>query len=186
MRTLTFLLSLLLASSITRAQDKYYSSQYNKLIEVQGTEYVIASYSEWGKLYSITGRHLLFMNTLTGEINRIEFPIQTDIKKIEQVKIDSLDLNVILVSASTMDLDGKNGIDWKDPVQLMIMSPDGKEKIQVADDRFDIQLWTVNKQTGNLVVIGHYDNNYNGRVDKEEKNEILIYDLRNKLLIRKI
>jgi hypothetical protein len=167
-------------------QDKYNYVHFNKLTEVVGTEFVIASIENWGKMLATNSKYLLFINTKTGETNQVDFPNDAGIGKIEQMKIDSLDLNVIVVSARTVDLDGKNGIDWNDPTQIIILSPDGKTKTQMTDNKFFVSTWTFNKLTGTIVITGYYDTNNNNKYDKTDKNEIHVYDLKTLKLINKI
>jgi hypothetical protein len=167
-------------------QDKYNYVDFNKLSEVIGTEYVIASIENWGKMFDTKSRYLLFINTKTGLTKQVDFPNDGYVEKIEQVKLDSLDINKIIVSAQTVDLDGKNGIDWADPKQIIILSTDGQKKTQLTDDKFFSQTWIVNKQTGTITVTGHYDTNNNNKYDKTDKNEIHIYDLQTLKLISKI
>jgi hypothetical protein len=83
-------------------------------------------------------------------------------------------------------LDGKNGIDWNDPTQIIILSPDGKTKTQLTDNKFFVRTWTVNKLSGTIVVTGHYDTNNNNKYDKTDKNEIHVYALKTLKLINKI
>ena len=170
----------------TYGQDKYNYVHFNKLTEVVGTEYVIASIENWGKMLETKSRYLLFINTKTGETNQVDFSSDAGIGKLEQVKLDSLDINLIIVSARTVDLDGKNGIDWNDPTQIIILSTDGKTKTQLTDNKFFARTWTVNKLTGTIVVTGHYDTNNNNKYDKTDKNEIHVYDLKTLKLISKI
>lgn len=167
-------------------QDKHNYVHFNKLTEVEGTEYVIASIENWNKFYYSKGCYLLFINTKTGQTKQIDFPNNGYLEKIEQVKIDSLGINKIIVSAQTVDLDGKNGIDWADPKQIIILSTDGQEKTQLTDDKFFSRTWIVNKLTGTITVTGHYDTNNNNKYDKTDINEIRIYDLRTLKLISKI
>ena len=167
-------------------QDKYNYVHFNKLTEVVGTEYIIASIENWGKLFETKSRYLLFINTKTGETQQADFPNDAHIGQIEQIKIDSLEINLIVVSARTVDLDGKSGIDWNDPTQIIILSPDGKEKIQLTESKFFVRTWIVNQMTGTIVVTGHYDTNNNGKYDKTDKNEIHVYDLKTLKLISKI
>lgn len=167
-------------------KDKYNYVYFNKLTEVIGTEYVIASIENWGKMLETKSRYLLFINTKTGETKQVDFPNDAGIGKIEQVKIDSLGINLIVVSARTVDLDGKGGIDWNDPTQIIILLPDGKEKTQLTEDKFFVRTWTINKLTGTIVITGHYDTNNNNKYDKTDKNEIHVYDLKTLKLINKI
>ena len=170
----------------TYGQDKYNYVHFNKLTEVVGTEYVIASIENWGKMLDTKSRYLLFINTKTGQSKQVDFPNDGYMEKVEQVKIDSFGINKIIVSAQTVDLDGKNGIDWADPKQIIILSTDGQEKTQLTDNKFFARTWTVNKQTGTIVITGHYDTNNNNKYDKTDKNEIHIYDLRTLKQISKI
>ena len=176
---------LLMLSISSYAQDKSNYVLYNKLIELKGTDYVIATIENWGKLAS-KGRYLLFINTSNGQTKELDLPKDAYIDKVEQVKIDSLKINKVIVAANTVNLDGSKHIDWGDPQQIIVVSTDGREVTQVTDDKFYVSTWTVNNQTGKIVVTGHYDSNNNGKYDKTDKHEILIYDLQTLKLISKI
>lgn len=167
-------------------QDKYNYIHFNKLTEVAGTEYVIASVEDRGKMFDIKNRYLLFVNSETGETNQVDFSGDANIRKIEQIKIDTLGINLIAVEARTVDLDGKKGIDWNDPTQIIIISPDGKQKTQLTESRFFVRTWVVNQLSGTIVVTGHYDTNNNNKYDKTDKSEIHIYDLKTLTLKSKI
>jgi hypothetical protein len=182
------LLIVLLASLTLQAygQDKYNYVHFNKLTEATGTEYVIASIENWGKIMETKSKYLLFINTRNGETKQIDFPNDAGIENLDQIKIDSLGINLIVVSARTVDLDGKSGIDWNDPTQIIVLSPDGNNKTQLTDDKFFSRTWTVNKLTGTIVITGHYDTNNNNKYDKTDKNEIHIYDLKTLKQISKI
>jgi hypothetical protein len=181
---LTIVLTILTLTSY--GQNKYNYVHFNKLTEVIGTEYVIASIENWGKMLDTKSRYLLFINTRTGETNQIDFPNDARIDKLEQVKIDSLGINLIVVAGKTVDLDGKSGVDWNDPTQIIIISPDGKEKFQLTENKFFVRTWVVNKLTGTIVITGHYDSNNNNKYDKTDINEIHIYDLKTLKLSSKI
>ena len=167
-------------------QDKYNYVHFNKLTEVVGTEFVIASMENYAKFLELKSRYFLFINTKTGDTNQVEFPNDAGIRELEQIKIDSLGINLIVVSAKTVDLDEKNGIDWNDPTQIIILSTDGKTKTQLTDNKFFVHTWTVNMLTGTIVVTGYYDSNNNNKNDKEDKSEIQVYDLKTLKLINKI
>ena len=171
---------------ITYGQDKFNYTHFNKLNEVTGTEFVIASIEHLGKISGTKNKFLLFINTETGETHQVDFPTDANIMKLEQVKIDSLDINVIIISARTVDLDGKSGIDWNDPTQIFVLSPDGKQKTQITDNKLFVRTWTINKFSGTIVITGHFDTNNNNKYDKTDKNEIHIYDLKTLELIKKI
>lgn len=185
MKQLILFLLILLSLNIY-AQDKYNYTHFNKLTEVEGTDYVFATIENLGKIEGVKNRYLLFINTKTGETNQADFPNDSNLEKFEQVKIEDLNINKIIVSAQTIDLDGKKGIDWNDPNQIFVLSTDGKEKVQLTDSKLFVRTWVVNKKTGTIVVTGHYDTNNNGKYDKTDKNEISIYDLQTLKLISKI
>lgn len=167
-------------------QDKYNYVHYNKLTEIKGTEYVIASIDSYGKGFFSKGEHLLFINSKNGQTKQTDFPSDAQIYKIEQIKIDSLKINCVLVAAKTVNLNGDKGIGWKDPEQIFIYSPNGDKLSQLTDNKFFCRTWVVNNTTGTIIITGHFDSNNNGEYDKTDKNEILIFDLRTYKLISKI
>ena len=180
------LIGLTIFTFITYGQDKYNYVHFNKLTEIAGTEYVIASIENMGKMLETRSSYLLFINSKTGETKQVDISVNLWSDKLEQIKIDSLNINLIVVSAKTVDLDGKSGIDWNDPTQIIILSPDGKEKTQLTESKFFVRTWIVNKLSGTIVVTGHYDTNNNKEYDKTDKNEIHIYDLKTLKLIYRI
>lgn len=182
------LLSLIFAlvAIVASAQSKYSYVHFNKLVEVKGTNYVIASIDYRSKADVEKFKYLLFINTTNGETNQVDFPRDGYLNGFEQVKLDTLGVNKILLTARTVDLDGKGEIDWNDPVQIFIFSPDGKENVQLTDNNFFARTWVVNRKSGTLVVTGHYDSNNNNKYDKSDKSEILIYDLRSLKLVAKV
>ncbi|MBK8735945.1 MAG: hypothetical protein IPL98_08610 [Saprospiraceae bacterium] len=173
-------------SLTTYGQDKYNYVSFNKLTEIEGTEFVIACIENWGKMEGLKNRYILFIDTKNGHTNQVDFPNEGYFQKIEQVKIDSLEINCLLVSAQTLDFDGKKGIDWNDPTQIIVLTTDGKQKTQLTDSKLFVSTWIVNSETGTIVITGHYDTNNNGKHDKTDKNEIGIYDLKTLKLISKI
>jgi hypothetical protein len=155
------------------------------LTEIKGTEYVIATIENRGKIETIS-KYLLFINTRNGNTKQIDFPKDAYIAKIEQIKIDSLGINLIFVAAKTVNLNNNKGIDWNDPEQIIILSTDGQERTQLTEDKFFVQTWIINRLTGGIVITGYYDTNNNGKYDKTDKNGILIYNLKTLKLIGKI
>ena len=180
---LIIIFSILTISSF--GQNKYNYVHFNKLTELTGTEYVIASIENRSKIET-KNKYLLFINTENGQTTQIDFPKDASIYKVEQIRIDSLGINKVLVIAKTVNLDGSKSIDWSDPSQIIILSADGKEKVQLTEDKFFVSTWTINYKSGTIVVTGHYDTNDNGKYDKKDKNEILIYDLKTLKLKNKI
>ncbi|WP_029279923.1 hypothetical protein [Pedobacter borealis] len=123
------------------------------------------------------------VNNKNGQTKQVDFPSDGYFEKLEQVKIDHLGINQIIISAQTIDLDEKKGIDWNDPKQIIILSPDGQKRTQLTDNKLFVRTWVVNKQTGAIVVTGHTDSNNNNKYDK---TEISIYDLKTLKQISKI
>lgn len=168
------------------AQDKNNYVHYNKLTEVKGTDYIIASVENWGKMMGTNSKYLLFVNTRTGQAKQIDFPKDAFIGKVEQVKLDTLGINKVIVTANTVNLDGNKSIDWNDPTQVIVFSPDGQERTQLTEDHFFVRTWVVNSQTGNMVIAGHYDTNNNGKYDKTDKEGVVIYDLKAMKVVTKL
>ena len=167
-------------------QDKYGYVYFNRLTELKGTAYVLATSENAGKGFAANSRYLLFINTTNGQSKKVDLPEDTYIRDIEQIKLDSLNINKVVVAAKTVNLDNSKYIDWSDPTQIIILSTDGQEKIQVTEDKFFVRTWLINRQTGSIVITGHYDTNNNGKYDKADKSEILVYDLKEMKLISKI
>ncbi len=186
MRPIIFIMTILLLSIGGYSQDKHNHVYFNKLIEVEGTEYMLATIQHRGKIEKIKSQYLLFINTKTGESHKVNFSKDSYIQDIKQVKIDHLKINKIVITAKTIDLDGKKGISWTDPIQLIVLSTNGLEHTQLTDSNLFVRTWAVNKTTGKIVVTGYYDTDGNGKYNKTDKNEIGIYDLKTLKLIQKI
>ena len=167
-------------------QDKYNFTSFDKITEVEGTEYVIARIENYAKTEGLKNRYLLFINSTTGTTTQVDFPNEGYLNKIEQVKLDNLGINCLIVSAQTVDLNKKKGIDWNDPIQIIVLTTDGKQKVQLTDSKLFVRTWIVNKKTGTIIIAGHYDTNNNGKIDKTDKNEVGIYDLKTLKIINKI
>ena len=162
----------------TKAQDKKIFVNYNKLTVVEGTEYVIATVENWSKMSGNNSSYLLFINTKTGQTNQVDLPKSGSFNNIQQVKIDSLGINKIIVTAHTVDLDGKDGIEWSDPKQIIVLSTDGKQRTQLTDNNLYVTTYIVNQLSGAIVITGFYDLNKNKKHDNKDKSEVGIYDLK--------
>lgn len=176
MSRLTLILCLFLAGGL-QAQVKTVYIDYDKLMDLKGTSFVLAVAGRMEKI-TTQAKLLLFIDTKTGAYHQVEFPETLSSRNLTQLKIDSLNINLVLVSAKTVDLDKKNGVGWGEPTQLMLFSPDGKQRTQVTENHFFVQSWQVNEQTGRLLITGHLDSNGNHRYDRSDKEQIIIYDLR--------
>lgn len=178
-------LLLLIISNLTFAQNKYSYYNFNTLTEVKGTDYVLATIENHGKGFSSLGEYLLFINTNNGNSKQIDFPKESNLRKIEQIKLDTLGINIILVEAQTINLNNNKGIDWQDPTQIILLSTDGQMKKQITEYNFFLKSWIVNKLTGGLVITGYFDSNNNNKNDKNDLNQTLVYDLKTMKLIKK-
>ena len=177
-------LSLITVASFS--QDKFNYISFNQLTEIKGTNYVIASMESLGKKLETHSQFLLFINTATGQTKKVVFPNDAYLQKIEQVKIDSLGINKVIVMGNTVNLDNSKKIDWNDPKQVIVLSTDGQERVQLTEDRFYVHTWATNSQTGTIIITGHYDSNNNGKYDKTDKSQIIIFDLKTLKAISKI
>lgn len=182
-QTLSILLAILSLTTIAQDKDNYVA--FNNLTPVHGTPYTIASSVNRDKK-EVHSSHLMFINTLTGQTVQQDFPKDAYIAGVTQIRIDSLKLNKILIAGRTINLDNDKGIDWNDPMQLYVCSVDGAGKIQVTDDRFFADHWQVNNWTGVIVITGHRDTNTNGKLDKTDLPEIIVYDLNKMTLVKKL
>src|SRR5687767_13360753 len=118
------LLLLLTAIAATvSAQDKI-SVHYNRLTELKGTAYVVATVETFDKMFGRSNSDLLFINTQTGETKKIDFSEDAYIEKLEQIRIDSLGINRVVVTARTVNLNNNRSIDWRDPAQVIVFSAD--------------------------------------------------------------
>ena len=170
-----FLVTLISINSY--AQDKTSYTAYNKLVEVAGTNYVMAFVQNLGKVAE-EGRSLLFIETKSGENREVSFPKNSYLEKVEQIKLDTPGINLFIVVGRTVNLNSNKTIDWNDPRQIFVLSVDGKEKTQITEDRYFASSWVINRQTGMIVITGHYDSNNNGKYDKTDKAEVMVYDLK--------
>jgi hypothetical protein len=165
-------------SSLAFASGKGSYTRYNKIIEVKGTPYMVAMVDNYSKMYSNSGSEILIINTLTGEKRKIELPEGSKVGKLEQLHVDSLGINKLLLTARTINVDGNKGIDWQDPTQIFILSPDGKDIVQITDNRFYDGVWALNERTGTILIAGRQDSNNNARLDNEDESELFVFDLR--------
>lgn len=177
-RTILFCLVLTLLSTTMYSQ-KTNLSYYNKLQQVVGTEYLIATYEDYSKKWmTVTTNYLLFVNTSNGEKTSVELGKDAFVERIDQIIVDSLGINKVLVYVYT-HYDDKRFMDMRDrPRYVLILSTDGKEKTRITEEGFYPGSWAVNNLTGAVVITGYYDLNKNGKHDDDDKNDILIYDLK--------
>ena len=180
---LTLIISCLVIN--TNAQSSKTIYEYNNFIHLKETVFSVATVGNYSKL-GIMQSSLLFINTLTGDTKQIEFAEGARLGIIQQVKIDSLEINLVLVVANTVSLDDKKDIDWRDPRQIFMFSPNGDNMKQLTEDNYYINSWTINEFTGTLIVSGYFDKNRNRKKDKDEHNEILLFDLKTGKLKRSL
>ena len=90
-------------------QDKCNYVIFNKLTEVEGTEFVIARIENWGKMEGIKNRYLLFINTQTGQTNQVNFPNEGYFEKIEQIPVTEVTEQITsLTQYNTKGIDSVN------------------------------------------------------------------------------
>lgn len=180
-----FTATILVASSFAHSQTKDRYTQYQQSIEIKGTPYVVVSAEDKGKYFEVFNRYLLFVDTEKQQKSTVEFPVSGAIEQIEQVKVDELQINLVLALVQNRDVIGNVGVDFNTPKQLYILSVDGSKVHSLTDKNFFVKSWSVNHQTGTLLVTGYSDDNLNKKYDREDKNELLIYSLTDlKLLSR--
>ncbi len=176
-KLIIFMLHVLPFSAVAQETSKYGNVYYNEIHEIEGTDYVYAGVRDNDKK-GVRNKYMLFINTASGERTQVDFPKDAYVDNVTQVKIDSLDINVMVVAAKTVNLDDdKKGIDWRDPKQLIVLSTDGKKKTQVTDDNYYVDNWKIIRRTGTIVITGFFDNNSNKKYDKGDKSEILTFNL---------
>jgi hypothetical protein len=167
------------------AQTKKFSYDYNHFMNLKGTVYSLATVESWSKFEKVKNS-LLFINTETGETKEISFPNGATLRETTQIKIDSLSINLVLITARTIDWNNKKGIDWSDPQQIFVFSPSGDNMQQLTEDNYFVRSWSVNEYTGTLIISGYYDINKNNEKDKDEDSSILLYDLKTLQLKKKL
>lgn len=177
--------ALLLCSLASRAQDKSHQLHFNRLTAVEGTPFVIATMSTTGKMGMPESCSLSFIDTRNGTQQPVEISKGGHLDEIQQVKIDSLGINIIIVSARAVDADQKNGIDRNDSKQLLAISVDGKNKLMLTDSNLFVSAWIIHRHTGTITITGFYDSDQNGRRDAKDKGAILVYNLKDLTLVRK-
>ncbi|PWV55603.1 hypothetical protein [Chitinophaga sp. S165] len=163
-------------------QDKYAYLNSGIPMELKGTEYVLSRFEYGGKKSSV--QYLLFINTRNGQFKRIDFPDNGRIQSTVQIKIDSLQINKIMMAIHSTN-DDKH-FNWVYPTQLFLFSIDGKEKVALTEERFFARTWEINNTTGSIVVTGYYDINGNHEHDASDEFQMLLYDLKTAKLISKI
>jgi len=174
------------SESFTESETSY---EYNKFIHLKGTEFSVAtieSYTNRSSFSSSSERYvksiLLFINTMTGNNKLIEFAEETQLGIIQQIKFDDLGINLLLVVVNNVSLGNKKDSDWRDSKQIFVFSPSGDNMKQLTEDNFYVYSFSINEYTGTLIVSGYFDKNRNLKRDKEEKNEILLFDLKTRTL----
>lgn len=171
----TWLLVLLISlASTVNGQEKKMQSRFNRLKAIKGTEFVVASIDNYGKILK-SDESLLIINSKTGQTTAVNMPTKINVVKIKQVRIDSIGVNYLVISAQILE-PGRSIFDIQ--TRIYVVSPDGRMIKQLSDEYFYAIDWVVNKKTGSLVITGQADTNQNKKLDSNDKNELLIYDLR--------
>jgi hypothetical protein len=175
-----------LTSILCYGQIRFEQVSFNKLVEVEGTDNVIALEVNTNSLGEINSMSIIFIDTKTGEATSAEIANEYLIQDFKQVKIDELNINTVLVTVRMFDIDNNARINFKDPITLVSVGIDGKSKVILTDTTYNVRVWEINEKTGTVTIAGFYDNNKNGRYDPLEKNEIQVFDLQTLKLLFKI
>ena len=175
-----------LASFSMYGQVAFELISFNKLVDIKGSDHVIALEVNTNSLGDINSMSIIFINTTTGKAKIADFAKEYIIQDFKQVKIDSLGINTVLATVRMFDLDMNGRINTKDPITLVSLGVDGETKDIITSKNFSVRVWEVNERNGTVVISGYYDNDRNGRYDPYEKNELLIYVLKTFKLLYKI
>jgi hypothetical protein len=176
MKYISTLLLLLIAGS-SNGQSKMDYEHYDKITEIAGTDYVYATAEHTGKR-SANSDFLMFINTSTGETRKVEFPDGANIQSIVHLRYDSIGVNRLMLIGRTVDLNDKGGIGYSDPQQIIILSTDGKEKTIITEDGYYVKHHYISPKHGTITVLGYHDSNGNGHLDRSDKSETIVYDLK--------
>lgn len=181
MRTLLFVVLSFLHFSLG-AQEKYEYTSYNKLIDVTGTDYTIATFEDHSKR-GISGRHILFINTRTGSFKQVSLDEDEYLYKIEQIRLDSLGINRIIAVIGMGHPENMKGLMLGSWHRVVVFSTDGNEMLGAEGPIHFASTWQVKERIGSLVIAGHTDSDGNGKHDRTDKNQVLVYDLKNMKVI---
>lgn len=177
MRKIIFIFTVMF-SLLSNGQEKNNEFYYDKLKEVEGTDYVIGFHFSRYIVNDSNFSSLIFINTKTGKKNQVDFPKDTRVGMPEQIKIDSLNINLIFVRVNSLEQNANNKSYNINPSQIIILSTDGKTKTQLTDNDFFVKHLTYNKNTGTMVVSGYYDKNKNNKFDEQDNSDIILYNLK--------
>ncbi|MCB0696658.1 MAG: hypothetical protein KDC07_04805 [Chitinophagaceae bacterium] len=182
MRTLFFFLCLFV-SMYSFGQAKHSYVTYNKLVELNGTDYVLASVEDHHKM-RVGSRHILFVNAKNGEHKQIDFAKDEYITNIEQIILDSIGVNRVVVTIGKFNTDKDKDANWGDAKRLVVLSTDGKQML--TEETHFATGWILKKQTGTIVITGYEDSDKSGTHDKNDQPQVIIYDLRKMTILAKI
>ena len=177
MRKIIFIFTVMF-SLLSNGQEKNNEFYYDKLKEVEGTDYVIGFHFSRYIVNDSNFSSLIFINTKTGKKNQVDFPKDTRVGMPEQIKIDSLNINLIFVRVNSLEQNANNKSYNINPSQIIILSTDGKTKTQLTDNDFFVKHLTYSKNTGTMVVSGYYDKNKNNKFDEQDNSDIILYNLK--------
>jgi hypothetical protein len=177
MRKIIFIFTVMF-NLLSNGQEKNNEFYYDKLKEVEGTDYVIGFHFSRYIVNDSNFSSLIFINTKTGKKNQVDFPKDTRVGMPEQIKIDSLNINLIFVRVNSLEQNANNKSYNINPSQIIILSTDGKTKTQLTDNDFFVKHLTYSKNTGTMVVSGYYDKNKNNKFDEQDNSDIILYNLK--------
>lgn len=174
----------LFVSIYTYGQEKRSYTTYNKLIELQGTDYVLASVDDHSFKKGVAGHHIMFINANTGEHKQVDFGKDEYISNIEQIILDSIGVNRVVVTIGKFNSDNDKHVSWGNSKRLVVLSTDGSQML--SEEAHFASDWILKKKTGTIVIAGYADSNNDGKHGKEDEPQIIIYDLKKLTILAKI
>lgn len=159
---------LILITSVCYSQEKKSFISYGKMYDIKGTDNVIICSSNYSKMKS-SRNSLLFINTLNGKEVKIDCPKNTYIETIQQIKLDSLDINKVILLTRSVDESNKKFMNTRINSKVIICNTEGDSIKQITDGDFQAKTWTLNEKNGILVIAGY---------NKRKNNEIILFDLK--------
>jgi hypothetical protein len=166
----TFFVILLCFSINSFSQQDVVHDYRSKAIEIKGTEYLVTESNVIKK--SGINTSLDFINTISGEVKKVELPPGIMIQNVEQVQIPELGINKIIVTTVLHT-------STETPVSslVFILSHDGSDMTEIDPGARLIENHTVNTKTGKIVFF--IDARLSpGLKDAKSADRMLIFDLK--------
>ena len=182
-----FLLAILSLFSGQKAVAQWKSSgEFNKLLHIEGTDIVVATYDEIKK-FSWASTNVLFINTSTGESRELELSKTADIRKVNTSNKGKINGGpMVVIEAQTLDLNGNGKVDFFEPLSLFVCDAKGENLKRLTPDNFFVKTWEVVPENNRMVISGKVDSNQNGKKDEADEASILIVDLNTMEVVKEL